>query len=267
MTETNNATLEMNPTDVKPAESRMLSAVAHALELEQLGISQPPGLPEAAAIREDHATATAGMRAFVRMGFRLMDVKSRLPHGEYIPWCEKFLKGLSKPHLHRAKFIADHFSKCLTCETFDELTPEALQIIDGTGGIYSLMAAIQDFPEIIGSEADAKKSCEARWERHPEERDDWEPRVLSGEMNYHRALTGMLGSSATAGKPREPVRPFEILLNASWKMAKHFASFDGLPPLAQARVIEEFTEMAGTIPEAVRSAMLEVWKGGADVDK
>jgi hypothetical protein len=259
---TNNATLEMNPTDVKPAESRMLSAVAHALELEQLGISQPPGLPEAAAIREDHATATAGMRAFVRMGFRLMDVKSRLPHGEYIPWCEKFLKGLSRRHLHRAKFVAEYFSQMCPVGTFEELPPEALQLIDGTGGGQSLMAALQDFPEIIGSEADAKKACESRWERHPEERDDWEPRVLSGEMNYHRALTGMLGSSATAGKPRGDVGIFSNLNRAANLMTRHFGHYDQMTEDAQTSFLVSLTQAMEHAPQAVKTAILATLKGG-----
>ena len=185
---------------------------------DTLEILPAPGAVEAAAIRADHAVATAGMRAFVRMGFRLMDVKSRLPHGSYVKWCEEYLGDLSRPHLHRAKFIAEGFSKCVPCETFENLPPEILQIIDGaseSGGYRALLAEVHEFPALIGSEADAKKACEFRWSRHSEEQDDWEPRVLSGELNYHRALTGMLGSSATAGKSRAETGVFPNLFRAA----------------------------------------------------
>jgi hypothetical protein len=255
MTETNNATLEMNPTDVKPAESRMLSAVAHALELEQLGISHPPGALEAAAIREDHGTATAGMRAFVRMGFRLMDVKSRLPHGEYIPWCEKFLKGISRMHLSRAKHIAEGFFKCNSCVTFDELPPEALQIIDGTGGYRALLAEFHDFPALIGSEANAKELCEARWTRHPEERDDWEPRVLSGEVSYLLAIQGMMGREATAGKPRAETGVFPNLFRAANLMIRHFGAFDTMTDEAKTSFLVSLSDAMEKAPDDVKKAV------------
>jgi hypothetical protein len=255
MTENDNATLEMNPTEMNSEESRPLSAVAYAAQLEELSISHPPGELEAAAIREDHATATAGMRAFVRMGFRLMDVKSRLPHGEYIPWCDKHLKGLSRRHLHRAKFVAEYFSQMCPVGTFEELPPKALELIDGTGGGQSLMAALQDFPEITGSEADAKKACESRWDRHPEERDDWEPRVLSGELSYLRAIQGMLGSEATAGKPRGEIGVFPNLFRAANLMIRHFGAFDTMTAEAKTSFLVSLSDAMEKAPDDVKKAV------------
>lgn len=270
MTPADNATLQMNPSDIKPAESRMLSAVAHALELEQLGISRPPGALEAAAIRADYVQMKKGMHAFVSMGLRLINVKSRLPHGQYMEWCRKYLVGLSHRHCHRSRQIAEGLCDRAGIQIghdvqFDDLPLEILQIIDDasdSGGISSLIAGMQDFPEIIGSEADAKKACESRWERHPEERDDWEPRVLSGEMNYHRALTGMLGSSATAGKPRGDVGIFSNLNRAANLMTRHFGHYDQMTEDAQTSFLVSLTQAMEHAPQAVKTAILATLKGG-----
>jgi hypothetical protein len=214
---------------------------------------------EAAAIRADHAVATAGMRAFVRMGFRLMDVKSRLPHGKYMAWVRENLPELSEQHLSRAKHIAEGFSNSAHARNLEELSPEILAIIDGaseSGGYRALLAEVHEFPECIGSEANAKELCEARWLRHPEERDDWEPRVLSGELNYHRALTGMLGSSATAGKSRAETGVFPNLLRASNLMARHFSAYDEMTVEAKNSYIVSLEAAIEKAPPEVKASML-----------
>lgn len=228
---------------------------------DTLEILPAPGAVEAAAIRADHAVATAGMRAFVRMGFRLMDVKSRLPHGKYVKWCEEYLGDLSRRHLHRAKFIAESFGKWDMHVPFENLSPEILAIIDGASGIHALLAEVHEFPECIGSEANAKELCEARWLRHPEERDDWEPRVLSGELNYHRALTGMLGSSATAGKKRDATQAGALLNSAAGALKLHFIHYDQITPTAQEIFLTKISEAMELAPDPVKKAVLVSLKG------
>lgn len=251
--------------NASPLIQKAAALRAGKLETENLEILPAPGALEAAAIREDHATATSGMRAFVRMGFRLMDVKSRLPHGEYIPWCEKFLKGLSKRHLHRAKFIAENFAKKDSCVLFEELPPEALAEIDGaneSGGYRALLAEFQDFPEIIGSEADAKKACEARWERKPEERDEWEPRVLSGEMSYHRARTGMLGSVGTKGKARESTKIWTLMTRNANSMKGLWKDYSALEDEERKlEIVEKLVESLSAAPTDVQTAILAALEG------
>ena len=247
--------------NASPLLEKAAAIRAGKLEVEnEVEILPAPGAAEAEAIRQDHATATSGMRAFVRMGFRLMDVKSRLPHGKYVAWCKLHLADLSERHLHRAKFIAESLVKSDTHVRFEELPPEILAIIDGASGIHALLAEVHEFSAPAGSELDAKKACEARWERKPEERDDWEPRVLSGEMNYHRALTGMMGRQGTAGKPREKVGVFPNLNRAANLMKRHFGAYDEMTDMAKTSFLVTLTEAVEKAPGDVKKALLAALK-------
>ena len=161
-------------------------------------------------------------------------------------------------------------SNVTQCGTFEDLPPEILAIIDGaseSGGYRALLAEVHEFPDLTAeehhNEAACAAQCEKLWLAAPEKRDEWEPRVLSGEITYHRALTGMLGSQRTAGQPKQAERHNELMETAAAKLKKHLIHFEALPPLAQASVVEYIGEMAAAMPQACRTAMLEVWKGGA----
>jgi len=186
-------------------------------------ISGPPGKAEAKEILALFDLANKGMRAFVMMGFRLISVKARLPHGQYMHWMEKHLKGLSRFQLHRSRQIAEGIAirlgwdaQMLHARTFEtDLPPEVCDLIDGKSG-RALLSELRDFTEDTEDVA-CRQLCEARWAIDPLERDDWQPRVLSGEMTYHRAYIGMLGADATEGKAkkvREVWRVFDGKLTA-----------------------------------------------------
>ncbi len=70
-------------------------------------VSGPPGHAEAEEIRSLYESTNRGMRAFVVMGFRLLEIKARLPHGGYMAWMQKNLPQLSSRHLHRSRQVAE----------------------------------------------------------------------------------------------------------------------------------------------------------------
>lgn len=236
------------------------------LEIIPDEISGPPGEVEATEIRGLWKKSSDGMTAFVLMGFRLIEVKARLRHGEYMKWVEANLPELPHRHLHRARQIAEGIAIRLNLQignvaNLKSLPSEVAELIAGKT-TKALLTELHDF-ESDPKEEEHRKLCEARWKKNAAERDEWEPRVLSGEISYYRALTGMLGHEETAGKPKQDTRHSEVIMTAANKLQKHFAHFDTLPPKSQVRVIEHLENMAEAMPEACRQAMLTIWtKGG-----
>jgi hypothetical protein len=219
-----------------------------------------PGDVDSTAIRKDYDTTLQGLRAFVRMGFRLMDVKSRLPHGNYSPWCAEHLGGLSRAVLSRAKQIAHGFAKCFACETFDRLPPEAIAIIEGCsekGGYRALLAAVHEFP--TGAlEQKNRLICEGRWQMDAELRDEWEPRVLSGECTYTEALNGMNGQELK-GKQRPGSDYYGLLTRNLTSLPLCWPKFGELPPEQQSELLVKLPNIAQGAPpvalEVLRKAI------------
>jgi len=190
-----------------------------------------PGMAEAAKIRANYEVAMKGMRAFVDMGFQLIEVKSRLPHGKFMAWVEHFLPDLCHRHLHRARSIAAGFAEMAGVKLdsrvqFDELPPEIVEQIDGATGYRALLAAIHEFRS-DELETKNRELCEARWKADPELRDEWEPRVLSGEVTYTYAMRGMTGQELKgAARPRVDYGKITLRNLTSQPIAwKHWDSF------------------------------------------
>lgn len=220
--------------------------------------SSAPGHAEATAIRQDFATSIAGLQAYVSMGFRLMDVKARLPHGGFISWCKEHLGDLSRPHLYRSKFTAEILCemagiKCLTRETFGILPPEILALIEGTTQ-RSLMATVQEYRH-DAAESEATALCEARWAVNPGLRDEWQPKCLSGLLTHVLALRGMDGQTATAGLPRGQQQAGQLLCRDVASMRHNWAHWPTIPPLTQTRFLSELPTAFLGAPPSVLDAL------------
>lgn len=230
-------------------------------------VSNAPGETEASAIRADYGVAMDGLRAFVRMGFRLMEVKARLPHGGYIPWCEQYLPSLRKSQIHRAKSIAEQIGAMLKCPIvghLEELPAEVLEIIDASQTQKNLLANLHDFAE-SEDEWKARKQCEAIWEKKPGDRDEWEPLVLSGDIGYLAALRGMLGQAATKGQKKADPKAASIALPKALRtMTLHLRAFDTLSEHARYEFAIELEEMITHAPAPVRQMMLKALTEGGE---
>lgn len=218
-----------------------------------------PGDVDATAIRKDYETAMKGLQAFVRMGFRLLDVKSRLPHGRFIAWCNEHLKGMSRSHLHRAKFVAEGLCdlagiKCPTRDTFDELPPALAEIVTGATGIRGLMTGIQAFRN-DPTEAAAKEWCEDLWSQDPELRDEFEPLVLAGERTYVQAKIAMLGVSQRGAERGRADYPTLFLRNAR-SFSEGWRHWDEVPAENREAVLAELQTAFRAAPDEVKRSML-----------
>lgn len=218
-----------------------------------------PGPNEAAAIEADYQAALGGLRAFVQMGFRLMDVKARLPHGQFIPWIQKHLSGLSQRHLYNAKQTAEGICQVLGLKfapecKFGELPVEVLQMIDGASGYRSLLGCIREFKDSATEDA-AKAKCLIYFEQDPALRDEWEPRVISGEMTWCEAVRGIAGHVATAGKNRaEP--NYAVLVPQSLTTLKNgFSKWDSMPEETRTETVMAFRGLISAMPADLRRAV------------
>jgi len=223
-------------------------------------VLQAPGLLEATAIEHDYERAIKGLRAYVSMGLRLMEVKERLPHGKYMEWCETYLPRISKIHLHRAKFVAAGLCqmagiKCTTRDTFEESLPAEIEsILETSTSHRALLATVHQFQQ--GPDEDrARLECERFFAADPALRDEWEPKVLSGELTWCRAHAGIAGQVATKGGKRADPE-YSVLIPQSLKtLGNGFAQWEKLPEEARANTVVEFRKLLAAMPESLRLAI------------
>lgn len=217
-----------------------------------------PGDVDATAIRRDYAVVLKGLEAFVRMGFRLRDVKLRLPHGRFLAWCQEWLGDLSSRHLQRAKFVADCLCeaaglKCDTRVAFDDIPPQLAEIVTGASGIRHLMTSVKEFRHDPTEEA-ARLWCESRWAGDPELRDEFEPLVLAGERTYVQAKIAMLGASQRGGSRGAADYPALFLRNAR-SFSEGWRHWHAVPADHRETVLSELQAAFKAAPDEVKRSL------------
>lgn len=220
------------------------------------GVALPPGDKEAAAIRADYEIFAKGAEAFLRMGLRLIDVKARLPHGQFMDWCEEHLSGLSNRWLQKSKQTASSALKVAGVQMrtavriweSPELPPELAELIEGRSA-RQLIADIREFRSDELEEKN-KRLCEERWARDPEARDEWEPQVLAGEVTYTYAMRGMTGQELK-GAARPRVNYDALISRNLTSLPKCWEKWGELSDEAKTEALNKLPESVSTAPLVV----------------
>lgn len=190
-----------------------------------------PGDVDAAAIRKDYETFAKGAEAFIRMGLRLMDVKARLPHGQYMAWTRKHLPDLKQAWIQRAKQTAEGVLAMAGIKYLppvgiweaEGFPPPLAQLLDGKSA-RQLISDVHDFNSSDNG-PEYQKWCEAEWEKDPELRDEFEPSVRGGYRTYKQVKLAMLGLGSRGGK-RPPVDYAELLMRHQRAISQHWQHWD-----------------------------------------
>jgi hypothetical protein len=232
------------------SESALLTAPVEIVDL--------PGKEEAAAIRTDYLIVTTGVHAFVRMGFRLIDVKSRLPHGAFLAWCGEHLNDLSPRRLQSAKSTVDELLK-VTGIKYEprfafESPPEIHAIVEGKDSIRALLGAVREFRQ-DEAEAEAKRKCYEEFAKDPSLQDEWEPRVLSGELDWCQARRGITGRLATLGNKRADPDYAVLIPRVITTLKNGFTKWDAIPEDKQECMVSSLRDLLTSMPSSVRQAL------------
>lgn len=127
--------------------------------------------------------------------------------------------------------------------------------LDGKNRQQLLLLSREDSTEGDDNEVDAKAQCEEIWEKDPAKRDEWEPRVLAGELKYGEALKGMRGQEFTAGKTRVDANYDRLLprVATTLKTAFSIGAFEKMSPASQVTSIRVLSEWWHTLSPNLRS--------------
>lgn len=218
-----------------------------------------PGIEEANRISRAYAKAMEGLRGFVAVGFELVDVKDRLPHGQYMAWVKKFLPSLSHAHLHRARLCAEGLSKMtgikfIPGDKFENLPPEITAIIDGATGYRALLSSVHEFRQ-DEAEEEAKRKCYEEFAKDPALQDEWEPRVLSGELDWCQARRGITGRLATLGNKRADPDYVMLIPRVITTLKNGFTKWDAIPEDKQEGMVSSLRDLLTSMPPSVRQAL------------
>lgn len=217
--------------------------------------------PNAREIKEivtDYNAARAGAVSWVRLGFRLLDVKERLPHGGFMKWVDtKLANAANFKHRHLTNAMVVARALCKTAaisprEGVDELNNDAsflMSIVEGNSAHRLLLIA----KEINTSEGEveARNYCERTWKRYPGKRDEWEPRVLGGELTYTLAKAGMLGQETTKGKKRGAVQKVHILEKNVSGLKRHWKAVNEMSSAQRSEFISQLIEALECAPSEI----------------
>lgn len=231
-------------------------------------VCEMPGKVEFDVICEDIRIAQSGALAWVRAGIRLRCVKEALPHGEFMKWIDAkcaSMRNLTSKHLCRAKTTADRLVENLESYGTKLSNEEALAMLDSPdsklrqwiGGKtptqlnLELKEARLLKGEQLEDEEKAKIWCEEYWVAHPEERDDWEPRIIADEVSYVLAKAGIMGSDATKGKTKSSTDHKEYLRKNLAGAVRHFKHFENLDSKQKEEIQEASILFAQNCPDSL----------------
>ena len=235
-------------------------------------VTRLPGKKEAKEILEDYATAMNGTFAWVRVGLRLWDVKSRIPHGDFTKWVDANLQRdatLKKRHLYSAKRVAADlmlYVNELNMREAPYTFKEALKMLDDPTGQLALIVAGKSQRQLMietrdllesNDEAAAQLWCEQKWSKDSEARDEWEPRVLDGSESYTTAKMGMMGVEHTAGKPRPDTKHTAHLFKAVGSLKRHWDGWGKMGAEEQSDFVSDLCESLAAAPDSVKKAMIK----------
>lgn len=215
----------------------------------------------AVEITRDYQTAMSGMRSYVLMGLRLHLVKNNLPHGAFLNWCDSCLD-IKKVHIANAMRTAKDLCDVTGIEMSNALdicenspSNPIFELIEGKTHrqLHTDLHRYRNDP----SEVEAQKWCEDRWSKNPIDRDDWAPRVLSGEITYIHAKIGMLGIEATKGQTRPAINHLGLLDRNAGSYLQLWKQWDALPESTRHSGIEKLQDAITAAPAEVRHALLK----------
>lgn len=213
-------------------------------------------------IAKDLNQASYGVIAWVRAGMRLIDVKNRLPHGQFMSWVDSNLPrvaNLSLRHLTRAKQVAEDLliANDLLLEDAAKVAGNCAHAlwksIEGQS-TRQLTLTVQELRSDATEEA-SKDYCEKAWAKSAKKRDDWEPRVLSGELTYYQAKSGMMGREATKGKEKKVKPAFERISRNLNGLKQNLADWETMSEKASESAMTILCEVLEKAPESVRQAI------------
>lgn len=210
-------------------------------------------------IREAWVILRSGLFNIVHAGALSLDAKGQVKHGEFKAWLETEIPEASYPTMVRAMRTAERVAECLAytpeellavclAEPETEAHQDLMGFLEGKSQ-RQLLTRIVDEEDVSPGEREAREHCLRAFEADPDLRDEWEPKVVSGELSWFRAWLGMRGQAATKGKKRIDRSSYERLpdsLGSAWRGLEHWAQ---VPPEAQIRARKEFRQILTRIPE------------------
>jgi hypothetical protein len=240
------------------------------IEAKEKKLAAMPALDRLAHdIHRDYEAVKEGMRAYIFMGIRLHEAKSSLPHGKFLAWCQSNLT-ISKRHIANAMSVAATLCEITQIEMCNALhicqsseKNPLFELIDGQSH-RQLLSAVQEYRNDPTEDAN-KAKCEERWAKNPMERDDWEPRVLSGEITYTFAWIGMMGIDSTKDKTRPAVSFGKLLQRNAGSYRQIWSNWGSLPEETRHDGIAKLQDAIMEAPEDVKRALLHALKQPAAI--
>jgi hypothetical protein len=240
--------------------SQTLTTIDQSVAARQAALAAMTPLERLAYdIGRDYERAMEGMRSYVAMGIRLHTVKAQLPHGEFMVWCAKNIT-VKKTHIgdsmRIAKGIAEMCGIQITDASVISHTEESplLAMVEGQTH-RQLVLAVKEFRQDPTEEA-SRLWCEERWAKNPGDRDDWEPRVLSGEITYIFAKIGMLGIETSKGQTRPDPAYEKLLARNAGSYTQIWEKWETLPEPVRHEGIAKLQDAFTGAPDEVKRSLL-----------
>jgi hypothetical protein len=104
------------------------------------------------------------------------------------------------------------------------------------------------------------------FKKHPDAKEKFEPKILSGELNLGYAINGVAGMAATKGLAKGQSHQLDLFHRGIHALRTRFSKWNLLPQKCRLLVASEFAEAVAEAPEEVQQsvlAMLKARKGAA----
>lgn len=95
------------------------------------------------------------------------------------------------------------------------------------------------------------------FEKNPGAREQFEPKILSGELCLGYAINGVAGQAATAGQSRGTIHQLELFGRTVSTLRIRFAKWEMIPAKNRTFIANEFAEAIADAPEEIQERILK----------
>ena len=109
------------------------------------------------------------------------------------------------------------------------------------------------------------KSLHQEFEKRPDLREEYEPRILTGEIGLGACIAGLAGKEATHGGNRNDRPPEQLVFDTFTDLRTRFSRWEKIEPSQRKAICHEAADTVLSLPNEVQESILKALRAARKI--